>query len=102
MRRVQLSVYVDSELADALGERALLAGMSRSAFMERLLVQEAEGGDKRLRRNIAFLMCAGEELLRDAGEKVRKQARDRYNDLVARQNLGEDEPVEDQRRAARR
>lgn len=60
MRRVPLSVYVDSGLADALDERARLAGMSRSAFIERLLVQEAQGGDRKLRRNLVFLMSAAD------------------------------------------
>lgn len=53
MRRVSLSIYIDSGLADRLEERARIAGLRRSAFIERLLARDADGGAKRTRRNSA-------------------------------------------------
>lgn len=102
MRRVPISVYVDGDLADALETRAQMAGLSRSAFCERLLAQEAEGGDKRVKRNLAFLVTGMHELLHHVSPAVQKEARRKYDELIERENLKDHEPVEDQRRAARR
>lgn len=102
MRRMQMSVYVDGDLADDLDARAKIAGLSRSAFVEKLLVQEASGGDRRTRRHTAFVATGVRELLRHAGGDVAERARKEYLKIIERDGLtGEVEVMDDQRRAAR-
>ena len=102
MRRVQLSVYVDGDLADDLDARAKLAGLSRSAFVEKLLAQEASGGDRRSRRQAAYAATGIRELLRHAGSDVAERAKQEYQKLIERDGLTEEiEVMDDQRSAAR-
>lgn len=102
MRRVQLSVYLDGDLADDIDARAKLAGLSRSAFVEKLLAQEASGGDRRTRRHTAFVATGIRELLRHAGGDVAERAKKEYLKIIERDGLTEDiEIMEDQRRVTR-
>ncbi len=102
MRRVQLSVYVDGDLADDLDGQARMAGLSRSAFIERLLAETRAGGDRRSRRHAAYVATGIRELLRHAGSDVTDRARKEYERRVEREGLKDDEIMEDQRRAARK
>jgi len=102
MRRLQLSVYVDGDLADDLDRQAKIAGLSRSAFIERLLTEHRAGGDRRSRRHSAYVATGIRELLRAAGGDVADRARKEYERIVEREGLKDDEIMEDQRRAARK
>lgn len=102
MRRVQLSVYVDGDLADDLDAQAKLAGLSRSAFIERLLAEHRAGGDRRSRQHAAYVAIGIRELLRHAGSDVADRAREEYRRRIEREGLEDDEIMEDQRRAARK
>ena len=102
MRRVQLSVYVDGDLADDLDGQARIAGMSRSAFIEKLLVEVQAGGNKRSRRHAAYVATGIRELLRHAGGDIADRARKEYDRVIEREGLKDDEIMEDQRRVARK
>lgn len=99
---MQLSIYVDDTLFDELDARAKVAGMSRSAFVEDLLASEAAGGDKRMKRETAFLLTGMAALLERAGTETRKRAELAYHRAVDRDHLADENRVEqDGRRAAR-
>ncbi len=103
MRKTQITVYLDGQQTDALDARAAAAGLSRSAYVVRLIEadQLAPGGDwnelvPRLEQHMLTVAFGMRELLR-------KQAPHREAELLAQMDakfgpgtmkelFGEDEP----------